>query len=59
MPTDEKLMITSNKIDLDSLSTLYNKNQYLELSLIEDNQFDSIKSEISEMYIDESPNYSK
>ena len=51
--------ITSNKMELDSSPALYNKNPSSELSSLKDNQFNSPKSETSEMYIDKSQNHTK
>lgn len=45
-------MTSLNKIELNSSLGLCNKNQSLELSLLEDNEFDSPRSETSIMYID-------
>lgn len=50
----EKLKTTSNKMKLDSLPTLYNKNLSLELSSLKNDWFDSPRSETLEMYIDKS-----
>ncbi len=50
---------TSNKMELDSLPALCNKNPSLELSSLDNDQFDSPGSETSEMYIDKSQNHIK
>ena len=50
---------TSNEMELDSLPALYNKNPSSELSSLKDDQFNSPRSETSEMYIDESQNHTK
>lgn len=48
-----------NKIKLNSLPALNNKKPSLDLSLLEDNQFDGPESEILEMNINKSKNHAK
>lgn len=48
-----------NEIEPNSLTIFFNKNPFSELSLHKNDQPNSLKSKISEMYINESQNHTK
>ena len=59
---EEELEVGSTKMEVDTALTLWTNNpepQSSELSSLEDNEFESPRSETSEVYADESLNHSK
>lgn len=59
---EETLDVRSTEMEVDTVSTLWTNNlepQSLERSLLKDNEFESFRSETSEIYADESLNHSK